>query len=89
VADSSENPCVVSQEQLNLQCLQCGSMTIGNFITIAECPRCGALDYHIFRAYVPLDEASQHRRAVAPDNSDVINKIIDLVQRKSDSGGRS
>ena len=88
MTEITDIPCAVSQELLNLQCLQCGDVTAGNFITIAECPRCGALDYHIFRAYVSLNEAAAHRRACAPDNKDVINKIIDLVQRKSSSGGR-
>ena len=62
---SNENPCAVSQELINLQCLQCGAVTSGNFITIVECPRCGALDYHLFKGYVPLEEAARHRRAVA------------------------
>ncbi len=83
MSDTNNRPCAVSQELLNLQCLQCGDITSGNFITIAECHRCGALDYHLFQGYVPLDDAIHHRRAVAPDNTDVINRIIDLVQRKA------
>jgi predicted nucleic acid-binding Zn-ribbon protein len=74
-------PCAVSQELLNLQCLQCGEITSSSIIAIADCPRCGALDYHIFRGYVPHDDAAHNRRGVAPDNKDVINKMIDLVQR--------
>ncbi len=83
VAASNENPCAVSQELINLQCLQCGAVTSGNFITIVECPRCGALDYHLFKGYVPLEDAVRHRRAIAPDNKDVINQIITLVERKA------
>lgn len=82
MVESLENPCAVSQDLINLQCLQCGEVTSGNFITIVECWRCGALDYHIFRGYVPLDGASQ-RRERTPDNKDVINQMIDLVQRKT------
>lgn len=73
----------MSQELLNLRCLQCGEVTSGNFITIVECPRCGALDYHIFKGYVPLDDANPCRREWGPDNKDVINQMIDLVQRKT------
>ena len=78
-----DNPCVLSQELLNLQCLQCGAVTRGNLIAIAECKSCGALDYHVFRSYVALDEAARHRRAGSPDNKDVINKLIELVQSKT------
>ncbi len=82
VADKFDNPCAVSQELINLVCLQCGELTSGNIITIVECARCGALDYHIFRGYVPVDDASS-RRTSLPDNKDVVNKMIDLVQRKT------
>ena len=82
MVDTIDKPCVVSQELINLRCLQCGETSSGNFVSIAECPRCGALDYHIFRGYVPLEDAGHHRRAMAPDNRDVVNKMIELVQRK-------
>lgn len=83
MTENLDKPCTVSQELLNLRCLQCGELTSGNFITIVECRRCGALDYHLFRGYVPVDDVSS-RRASLPDNKDVVNKIIDLVQRKID-----
>jgi hypothetical protein len=83
VADINENPCAVSQELINLQCLQCGAGTTGNFITIVECPRCGALDYHIFTSHVSLVKSTDDRRPCTPDNKDVINKIIELVQSKA------
>ena len=81
--NANDNPCVLSQELLNLQCLQCGAVTSGNIIAIVECKRCGALDYHVFRSYVALDAAARHRRACSPDNKDVINKLIELVQSKT------
>jgi hypothetical protein len=77
-----DNSGAVSPE-LNLQCLQCGSVTTGNVIAIAECPRCGALDYHVFRGFISLDETTHHRRLSAPDNKDVIKKMIELVQSKA------
>ena len=80
---ASDNPCVISNELINVQCLQCGTVNSGNIISIAECPSCGALDYHVFRGYVPLDEAMNHRRACTPDNKDVIKNLMELVQRKA------
>ena len=82
MVESLDNPCAVSQELMNLQCLQCGDMTSGNFITIVECRRCGALDYHIFRSYVLLDGGGV-RREWEPANKDVINELIALVERKT------
>lgn len=83
MADTRDNPCVVSQELINLQCLQCGAVSSGNILAIAECLSCGALDYHVFRSFVPLEVATNHRRARTPDNEDVINKMINLVQDKA------
>jgi len=60
-----------SQELINRQCLQCGSVTTGNVSTIGECPRCGALDYHVFRGLGSIDETAHYRRPGAPDNKDV------------------
>jgi hypothetical protein len=88
MTETQDIPCAVSQELLNLQCLQCGEIISGSIIAIIDCRRCGALDYHIFRGYVALDDASHNRRAVSPDNKDVINKMIELVQRQSNSGGK-
>ena len=83
MGDANDKPCIVSQELINLQCLQCGAVSSGTFVAIAECPCCGALDYHVYRAYIPLDEAIRHRRSHVPDNKDVIKNIIELVQRKT------
>jgi len=77
------NSCARSPELIHLQCLECGSVTTGNLTTIAECPRCGALDYHIFRCYISFEEAAHYRRAAAPDNKDVVQRMIELVQSKS------
>ena len=51
--------------------------------SLVECARCGAFDYHVFRGRVSCDDASLPRRASIPDNRNVINDIIELVQRKT------
>lgn len=83
MADSNSVSCVVSQDSINIRCLQCGAISSGNIFAIGECPCCGALDYHLFKGYVALDEPPRNRRACSPDNRDVINKLIELVQNKT------
>ncbi len=80
---SSDKACIVSRDIVNLQCLQCGTVTSGNLISIVECPRCGGLDYHIFKMYIPITEAAAHRRDNVPDNKGVINHMMELVKGKT------
>ncbi len=79
--DNKNNPCAVSQDQIHLQCLPCGAITTGNFITIVECPRCGALDYHIYKSGSEATAPIPRPRSRTPDNRDVINQMIELVKR--------
>ena len=75
-------PCATPEDVINVRCLQCGEVTTGAFTMLAECRHCGALDFHVFRGFVSLTDGPP-RRAVEPDNRNVINEIIDLVQRKT------
>lgn len=82
MVESVDKPCAVSQELIHLQCLQCGEVTSGNFISIAECRLCGALDYHIFKSSAAA-EAPGHARKRVADTKDVVTQMIELVQRNT------
>ena len=81
MTDTTDNPTAL--DVMTLRCLQCGKETSTRSRSLVECPRCGAFDYHVFRGRISCEDASLQRRASIPDNRNVINDIIELVQRKT------
>ena len=66
-----------------MECVACGALMPAEHQPFAECPRCGALDYHVFRSNDVFFDLPAYRPAPIPDNKDVINQMISLVERKT------
>ncbi|MGH9523027.1 MAG: hypothetical protein ACRD3E_10900 [Terriglobales bacterium] len=74
---------LTGQGKIRMQCVACGAIMPLGHQPFVDCPRCGALDYHVFRGNDASPDLAAYRPAPMPDNKDVINQMISLVERKT------
>lgn len=72
---SGESP----HDVVYVQCLGCGAELSAHRSGLVRCERCGGLDFHVVDPSAPVTQVTVSSRAGAPDNTQVIDRLMALV----------